>query len=241
MIMDLKRSCYSTVMRPFKENNYEVPMVWYFAADDAKVFPGHHKFSSLDWERRDGKLFNDSVGEVADAPRPWRNGSMPGELFFEGQKFCGKSEYFRDGAKWEERREISDLPCECGNVTGDPICCPITFQVFGVPFTLKGFFFLDNVFFLEVQFIQINEEALEWICDPTFTGEYLWFRCNGEAFVTGSTYSEGPGFQEVPGLISKVLCHPFRVDISNFEVVGDLGPLPAGFYTGYITRPDPEV
>lgn len=94
MVMDTIRSAYRTKIRPFRDSDEEVEIRWFFAAPEAKDFPGEHRFTSGNWEL-DKPSWN-GPGEVKGASRPWSNGERPPQL--NGQHFCGKLEDFQRGA-----------------------------------------------------------------------------------------------------------------------------------------------
>lgn len=52
-----------------------IPIRWFFAEENAKLFPGHTVFGSGNWAS--DKLSWPGPGEVLGAPRPWRDGSYP--------------------------------------------------------------------------------------------------------------------------------------------------------------------
>lgn len=92
--MDLLRSCYETEMRFWSDSSLSIPVRWFFADADAKIFPGHHRFASGNWASdRDNWP---GPGEVLGAPRTWSNGNLIGNL--PGRKFCGPRAAFEDGA-----------------------------------------------------------------------------------------------------------------------------------------------
>lgn len=74
--MDVIRRCYTTKMRFFEDSDVEIPVQWYFAHPDAKVFPKWHRFASGNWAR--DKDFWTGPGEASWRPRPWSDGEPPG-------------------------------------------------------------------------------------------------------------------------------------------------------------------
>lgn len=119
MIMDMLRAGYKTKVKPFFDSPTLVDIIWFFAAPGAKVFPGHHNFSSLLWE--DPRI-EGTIGERKKG-FPFYNGKAPFPIGFEGVKFCGTKEMFVNGAS------ILDPPLAQFEFTTE--CC--------LPFPLPGF------------------------------------------------------------------------------------------------------
>lgn len=94
MVMDLRSACYTCKIRPFHDSNLMVDIVWFYCAPGAKIFPGWHRFSSLYHENEKRDAY---PGEVW-AGRKFSHGRLPFPLGFEGQKFCGRKEFFVKGA-----------------------------------------------------------------------------------------------------------------------------------------------
>jgi len=87
--MDWLRSCYSTKIRPWRDDPTEVDIVWSFV-DDRPFYRGRSVFRSLNWV--DPKEVADAPGEIYDRPRPWRDGSLPfGPMPIH---FCGTADQF---------------------------------------------------------------------------------------------------------------------------------------------------
>ncbi len=97
MWVDLLRSCYRTTIRPFFDSEIEVPIIWFFAEPGAKYLGFWNRFSSLNWEP-DHTEVNPGVGEQNPRPRPYRKGSLPFPIGFEGLRFCGTQKMFEEGA-----------------------------------------------------------------------------------------------------------------------------------------------
>lgn len=110
--MDLVRSCYTTKMRFFTDNDLGIPVKWFFAEPDAKVFPAHHLFGSGNWAS--DKFGWNGPGEVLGAPRKWSNGANPGGLV--GDHFCGPLTGFTEGTKFPGIPLHADLDGIC-------LCC----------------------------------------------------------------------------------------------------------------------
>lgn len=78
MVVDMLRSCYSTMVKFFVDSDLEIPVQWYFCDEHALPYPGHTLFGSGNWaSSRDDWP---GPGEVLGAPRPWNNGLMPRNL-----------------------------------------------------------------------------------------------------------------------------------------------------------------
>ena len=82
--MDLLRSCYSTKMRFFQDNNDECDVLWYWCAPDALAFPHPTIFNSSIWDSQKGER-SGSKGEFG-APHKWVDGQMPLVLGLEGYR-----------------------------------------------------------------------------------------------------------------------------------------------------------
>lgn len=117
--MDLVRSCYTTTMRFFRDDPLEIKVRWFFADEEADVFPHHHLFGSGNWA---SDRFNwPGPGEVLDAPRPWADGAAPDGLI--GDHFCGPLVSYIEGDVYPGR-PLNGLPdgrCACC-VPLPPVC-----------------------------------------------------------------------------------------------------------------------
>ena len=103
--MEYLRRCYTTFARPFRDRlDITVPIVWYWAAPDAKVFPSHHHYGTLDKEPDLRLSPRDQVGEVIGAPRAFRTGGAPWPEGLPGLRYCGTAEDFLRGAVYDPRR-----------------------------------------------------------------------------------------------------------------------------------------
>lgn len=71
--MDRIRSCYSTLCNFGAGQVGEI--TWFWAHPKAKIFPGLHRFGSLNW--LPAAIPDAGPGEILGAPRVWRNGSSP--------------------------------------------------------------------------------------------------------------------------------------------------------------------
>jgi len=98
-------------MRFFTDDPTEVPVVWFFCSDRARLLPTYTVFGSGNWASN--RLDWPGLGEVLDAPRPWYNGARPPGL--DGRRFCGTVGQFRAGVPVP-----SDIPV---SQTGIPRCC----------------------------------------------------------------------------------------------------------------------
>lgn len=112
MVMDMLRSCYITQMRFLTDDPTPHWVTWFFADKNAKPFPYQHRFGSLNWASE--KAGGNEIGEVPGASRGWSNGANV--LRKRGRKFCGKRDYFADGAP----HDAFDL---CTDVEGNTDCC----------------------------------------------------------------------------------------------------------------------
>lgn len=115
MVCEYLRSCYSTtaVLSPGAE---PVPIIWYWADPDAQVLPHPSAITSHNWldasERSGG-----TIGEVAGAPRRWRDGSMPNRP--PGTDFHGEAAWYVEGVPAGNpqptiERTASGIPVGCG-------------------------------------------------------------------------------------------------------------------------------
>jgi hypothetical protein len=113
MVMDYVRSCYSTKMRFFNDDPSRLSDVqWYFADPGASIFPGHHRFASLNWSSRE--LPSGPIGEVAGQPRPYSKGAIAGRPL--GTHFDGPRRYFSNGCPSGGaglNRTASGIPVDC--------------------------------------------------------------------------------------------------------------------------------
>lgn len=115
---DLIRRPYTTRMRPFRDSDAEVDIVWYPCAPGARDLKYPSVVSSLDnWvqERDLGVYSGYSVGEVPGAPR--RYNAQKAKPGFTGENPCGTAEMFADGALF------GDQHAEPRNAAGLPVCC----------------------------------------------------------------------------------------------------------------------
>ena len=112
--MDLLRSCYTTEMRFWQDRPDSVPVRWFWADEDAQVFPGYHRFASGNWATPYGKW--EGPGEVQDAPREWNDGANPG---LSGQKFCGPQSSYEHGSPWPGKPLHANAEGLC------PCCVPV--------------------------------------------------------------------------------------------------------------------
>lgn len=94
VVMDFLRSGYATLMF-LRDGGDAREIQWYFADDDAIVFPALHRFASLNYETSPpypGPPF--LVGEDPRPPKPWRS---PINRGFPGDSFAGPESYFTQG------------------------------------------------------------------------------------------------------------------------------------------------
>lgn len=114
MIVDLLRSCYSTKMRFYRDApGVETMVDWFFCEPDAKFLPFRTVFNSGNWWS--DKTTSPPLGEVAGAPRPWRNGQPPAP--YDGQAPCGNDQKFLEGDALPPNPPIERL------ANGMPTCC----------------------------------------------------------------------------------------------------------------------
>jgi len=111
MVMDWVRSCYTAPMR-FGPNGPVVRVRWFFAAPNAKDFPGHHVFGSLNYARE--KRDYEGLGEFTFKDRVWDRGERPPGM--DGQHFCGTPLQFEGALTGNE----PGLPV---GPAGVPFCC----------------------------------------------------------------------------------------------------------------------
>jgi hypothetical protein len=108
------RSCYSTAVKPFRDSDDQYTIQWYFVDEGTPPLPFGSAFTSNVW--MDTPETDQSIGEVAGAPRVWADGSPPFPVAGNGH-FCGTEEDFQLGGLVENRNP--DL-----NVFGGLACCP---------------------------------------------------------------------------------------------------------------------
>jgi streptogramin lyase len=113
--MDLIRSCYTTDMRLYTDSDQTTAVRWFFADENAKLFPGPTRFNSLNWSSDHWRA--DGPGEVMGAIRTYSRGEPA--RFQTGQRFCGTLDQFRDGASINDRR----FPL---SIFGAAPCCTLT-------------------------------------------------------------------------------------------------------------------
>lgn len=111
--MDLTSACYFTKIRPFFDSDILVDIRWFFAMPGAKLFPGWHRFASRKWDSDPADAY---PGEVRGKFQ-FCNGKVPFPIGFDGQKFCGKKEFFVNGAS------IADIPAALPRIEFVPVCC----------------------------------------------------------------------------------------------------------------------
>lgn len=113
--MDLLRSCYTTQMR-FTPGGEPQRVRWYFCPPGARLFPGEHSFSSLNWTKQDTLPDEDdgAIGEVIGARRTYGKGKAPAGVT--GQSVCGPVDWYREGAP------LTAPPLE-RRADGLAICC----------------------------------------------------------------------------------------------------------------------
>lgn len=120
-ICDLIRRPYTTKMRPFKDSDLEVDIVWYPAKPGAPCLAVPSVVCSLDWWKHESELgifTGYKVGEVPDRPRTY-NGEKVKPLA-DGTHRCGTDEMFHDGAAFDPNvnrpKRPDGLPTCCGDV-----------------------------------------------------------------------------------------------------------------------------
>lgn len=124
--MDCLRSCYSTTMR-LDAAGRERQIRWYFTPQDAKLFPGPHRYGSLNWEP--SPPINPGVGEIP-GDRPYYKGYPPVAL--SGQSPDGPLSYWRNGAPavWSPLTiDSAGLPVGCGK---DACFCNLSVKGFRI-------------------------------------------------------------------------------------------------------------
>lgn len=96
--------------------------MWFFCDEGADIFRGPKLYSSIDWDNKKREYVDPQVGEVPGASRPWRDGSKPFPIGWEGNKICGPREFFEQGAVLNESRDAEESApelCPCG--VPDPV------------------------------------------------------------------------------------------------------------------------
>lgn len=116
-IVDWSRFRYTTRCRFFADSDIQTDIVWYPAAEDARVLPYDSAIFNREWDR-DGNLplQGEGVGEVSDAPR--RINHFPTPFGANGSHQCGTESDFAEGAIYDP-----DVHVEYRS-DGLPKCCP---------------------------------------------------------------------------------------------------------------------
>lgn len=134
MICGIGRYCYTTKMRPFRDSDLEVDIVWYPADPDAIVLPFPSVVTNLEemvMERSLGIYAGWPVGEVPGALRPY-NAQTVKPLTGRG-RYCGTPSMFRNGAYYDpdvnRPKRPDGLPLCCGEIPG---LVQFTYQPFGL-------------------------------------------------------------------------------------------------------------
>jgi hypothetical protein len=114
MVMDLLRSCYYAKIRPYPDSSQLVEIRWYFAPDNAKVFPGPHAFPSLVWN-------SELTDKGGVGPLPGNDGWAKSTNYrgYKGQCYTGELEWFRSGIPYAQRASVAEcLQCATWPVGG---------------------------------------------------------------------------------------------------------------------------
>lgn len=120
MVMDLLRSCYSTKMRFFADSDQEIDVRWFWADEDAQIFPEHTRFGSGNWA--DEPFHWNGAGEVLGAPRPWNDGAPIDGLV--GDHYCGPLATYQNGGTFPgvPLEGLANGKCACCAPLDEPPC-----------------------------------------------------------------------------------------------------------------------
>ena len=132
MQVDRLRSCYTTTARFFKDSLDTTTIRWYFV-DNVPPIPFVHGFGSRNWEAYEG-VWDNTLGEVCGADRPWANGSRVGDGI--PDHVCGRVDQWQDGCL-----RADAIPPGSIDATGTPLCCERAFRLFASLGSTKSVFF----------------------------------------------------------------------------------------------------
>jgi len=112
--MDYLRSCYRTHIKPFPDSDLVVPIVWYRAAQGARVYTPSTPFRSSTWELPDGQPRPFPTGEIG--PRTWYSG-------YNWLKLEGKGEVCGLAEVWDGNGSIAHYQPIVREPDGASECC----------------------------------------------------------------------------------------------------------------------
>ena len=120
--MDITTHQYSTLAWFLRNSQLASKIIWYEAAPDAEPLDFASGIVNLDWEN-DRDLFQDELGEIWGAPRPYQPGVIPPGI---GGHVCGTPDDFRYGGIYDPI-----APATRYGAFGWPLCCGPPAAVFG--------------------------------------------------------------------------------------------------------------
>lgn len=114
LAQDVLRSCYRGVMRPFSDDDTEIPVYWYFTDKKAPFLPVPSAFVSANWDAEPDYVA--SIGEGDRGKRKWANGRTPPWV---------RPAYFGPAAAWLDGIAKAESVVTVLNIDGsDPRCTP---------------------------------------------------------------------------------------------------------------------
>lgn len=229
--MDLLRSCYTTFMRFFRDNALEIKVRWFWADEEADVWPGHHLFGSGNWasERFDWP----GPGEVLDAPRPWDDGHPIDGLI--GDHYCGPEVSYTEGTAYPgvPLNALEDGRCACC-VPLPPVCgdfvatLPATLRLRILNITLLPPSAPPSNYFVGQEFDLVGGPPA-WLVDTLLSRDGCPFV--GQAFIGCHEFPHGSGIQvfswllvETQGVFPAALITeaPLRIYFAGVPISGGL-------------------
>ena len=114
-VVDIARRTYTTEVRPFRDSDEAVQIIWYRALPGAPTLGFPTRINSLDWCSDPWQ--DRPVGEVADAERAFVPFPTPHNAT--GEHFCGTPEDFLRGCVLD-----TSIPPVIYRLNGLPLCCP---------------------------------------------------------------------------------------------------------------------